>query len=125
MSGDRLSSHVPTCFRVHHKRVDPRHGVLTDTGFHPMLLVPRMRRDATCQRGWVRNLHSRPHTSFENSEVAARNFLYAPMRRNSNVVSGFMTSPFISSSGYTRKLIGPLSGSGSTTRSRPFVISKR
>ena len=50
---------------------------------------------------------------------------YAPMRRNSKVVSGLTTSPFISSNGYTRKLIGPLSGSGSTTRSRPLVSSNR
>src|SRR6266446_8763075 len=50
---------------------------------------------------------------------------YVPIRLNAKVVSGFITSPFISSSGYTRKLIGPLSGSGSTTRSRPFVSSKR
>jgi hypothetical protein len=28
-----------------------------------------------------------------------RSPIYVPMRRNSNVVSGFMTSPFISSSG--------------------------
>ena len=50
---------------------------------------------------------------------------YAPMRRKLKVVSGLITSPFISSKGYARKLIGPLCGSGSTTKSRPFVSSKR
>ena len=99
MSGDRLSSHAPTCFREHHKRADRRHAGLTDTGFHQMMRALRKTRDATCQPGWVRNLHSHPQTISREVRSRGRNFAYAPMRRNSKVVSGLMTSPFISRSG--------------------------
>src|ERR1041384_8662808 len=96
-----------------------------DTGFHRTMFALRKRRDATCQSEWVRNLRSHGRLFPRTQESQLKIFVYAPMRRNSKVVSGLITSPFISKSGYTRKLIGPLSGSGSTTRSRPFVISNR
>ena len=65
--GDRLSSHAPTCFRAHHRRVDPRHAGPTDTGFHQTTRAPRRTRAATCQPSWVRNLHSRPKYYFPTS----------------------------------------------------------
>ena len=99
MSGDRLSSHAPTCFREHHRRADRRHAGLTGTGFHQMMRALRTTRDATCQPGWVRNLHSHPQTISREVRSRSRNFAYAPIRLNSKVVSGFTTSPFISSSG--------------------------
>ena len=49
MSGDRLSSHAPTCFRGHHRKVDRRPAGQTDTGFHQTMFAPCTRRDATCQ----------------------------------------------------------------------------
>src|ERR1043166_2046405 len=60
--GDRLSSHAPTCFPWHHRRVDPRHVAPTDTGFHQPTFAPRRRRAATYQSSWVKNLHSHPPT---------------------------------------------------------------
>ena len=99
MSGDRLSSHVPTCFREHHRRADRRHAGLMGTGFHQMMRALRTIRNATCQPGWVRNLHSHPQTISREVRSRSRNFAYAPIRLNSKVVSGFTTSPFISSSG--------------------------
>ena len=59
-SGDRLSSHAPTCFRQRHRRVDPKPAGPTDTGFHQPTCAPRRRRAATSQPSWVRNLHSHP-----------------------------------------------------------------
>jgi hypothetical protein len=59
------------------------------------------------------------------SQCCVTQSAYVPTRRNMKVVSGFTISPFTSSKGYARKLIGPLWGSGSTSRSRPFVSSKR
>jgi hypothetical protein len=47
------------------------------------------------------------------------------VRRKAKLISVFTALPSISSSGYTRKLIGPLAGAGSTIRSRPLVSSKR
>ena len=72
MSGDRLSSHAPTCFRGYHRRVDRRHAGPTDTGFHQMMLAPRMRRDATCQPSWVKNLHSHPNTISRQTRSRSR-----------------------------------------------------
>jgi len=73
MSGDRFSSHAPTCFLGRHRRVDPRHADPTDTGFHQMMFALRMTRDATCQSSRLTNLRSQRELFFENSEVAARN----------------------------------------------------
>ena len=71
-SGDRLSSHAPTCFRGHHRRVDRPHAGPTDTGFHQMKLSPRTRRDATCQSSSVRNRHSHPNTIFPQARSRSR-----------------------------------------------------
>jgi len=60
--GDRLSSHAPTCFRGHHRRVALRHARPSDTGFHQPTCAPRTRRVATCQPSWVMNLRSHPNT---------------------------------------------------------------
>jgi len=62
MAGDRVSSHAPTCFRGHHRRVDPRHAGPADTGFRLTMLAPRTKRDATCQPSSVKNLHSHSNT---------------------------------------------------------------
>lgn len=99
MSGNRLSSHAPTCFPDYRRRVDRAHAGPSDTGFHPTMFAPRTKRDATCQPGGVRNLNSHWQTIFQERRSAGRNLAYAPMRRNSKVVSGLMTSPFISRSG--------------------------
>jgi hypothetical protein len=74
-SGDRLSSHAPTCFREHHRRVDPPHAGLTDTGFHPTMLAPRKKRDATCQPSLVTNRHSHPNTIPDRLDFSGE-FLY-------------------------------------------------
>jgi hypothetical protein len=73
MSGDRFSSHAPTCSRGHHRRVDRRHAGLTDTGFHQIMFALRTRPDATCQLSRLRNLRSQRGLFSENSAVAARN----------------------------------------------------
>ena len=73
MSGDRFSSHAPTCFLGRHRRVDPRHADPTDTGFQQMMFALRTTRDATCQSSRLRNLRSQRELFFEHSEVAARN----------------------------------------------------
>jgi hypothetical protein len=74
MSGDRLSSHAPTCFRGDHRRVDPRHAGRTDTGFHQTMLAPRTRQGATCQPSWVKNLHSHPETISRQAGSRSRIF---------------------------------------------------
>ena len=51
--------------------------------------------------------------------------IQARVRRKAKLVSGFTGLPSISSSGYAKKLIGPVAGAGSTIRSRPLVSSKR
>ena len=80
MSGDQFSSHAPTCFRGHRRRVDRRHAGLTDTGFHQMMPAPRKRRAATCQPGWVKNLHSHPNTISRQTRSHSRIF-YPAIRR--------------------------------------------
>jgi hypothetical protein len=99
MSGDRLSTRVLTCFREDHRKVDPRRAGPTDTGFHRTMFALRTKRDAMYQPSWVRNLNSHQRTIFQELRTVGRNLAYAPMRRNSKVVSGLMTWPFISSSG--------------------------
>lgn len=95
MSGDLFSTHVLTCFREDHRKVDPPRAGPTDTGFHPTMFALHTKRDATCQPSWVRDLNSQP----DRLRSGGRDLRYAPIRRNSKVVSGLMTSPFISSSG--------------------------
>ncbi len=51
--------------------------------------------------------------------------IQARVRRKAKLVSGFTGLPSISSSGYAKKLIGPVAGAGSTIKSRPLVSSNR
>jgi hypothetical protein len=78
MSGDRLSSHAPTCFREHHRRVDRRHAGLTGTGFDQRMRALRTRRDATCQPSWVRNLNSHRQTIFPRTQRSQPETLSTP-----------------------------------------------
>ena len=85
-SGDRPSSHAPTCFRAHHRRVDPRHAGLTDTELHQTPCAPRKTRAATCRPSSVRNLHSHPETISRELRSRSRIF-YAPIRRTKSFPS--------------------------------------
>jgi len=73
-SGDLFSSHAPTCFRWHRRRVDPRHAGPKDTGFRQTTRAPRTTRAATCQSGWVKNLHSHPNTISRQTRGVAEFF---------------------------------------------------
>ena len=79
MSGDRLSSHAPTCFRGYRRRVDRAHAGPSDTGFHPTMFALRTKRDATCQPSWVRNLNSHRQTIFQELRISQAETL--PTRR--------------------------------------------